>query len=52
MTRSLSNLSNNVSEGIHIIKYKYRHDNKNVKLAELNIDIATAFLNTQILRMI
>ena len=28
MTRSLSNLVNNLSEGIHRIKCKYRHDDK------------------------
>ena len=42
---SLSNLVNNLSEGIHKIKRKYRHDVKNVKLAELNISIAIVFLN-------
>ena len=29
-----------------------RTDEKNVKLVELNISIATVFLNTQILKMI
>ena len=28
MARSLSNLVNNLSEGIHRIKCKFRHDNK------------------------
>ena len=28
MAGSLSNLVNNLSEGIHRIKYKYRHDHK------------------------
>ena len=41
MASSLSNLVNNISEGIHKIKCKYRHDDKNVKLAELNINIGT-----------
>ena len=46
MASSLSNLVNNLSEGIHRIKCKYRHDDKNVKLVELNINIETVFLNT------
>ena len=49
MTRSLSNFVNNLSEGIHKIKYKIGHNDKNVKL---NINIVTAFLNIQILKMI
>ena len=49
MTRLLSNLVNNLSEGIHSIKCKYGHDDKK---CELNISVATAFLNIQILKMI
>ena len=49
MTRSLSNLVNNLSEGIHKIKCKFGHDDKK---CELNISVATAFLNIQILKMI
>ena len=49
MTGSLSNLVNNLSEGIHKIKCKYGHDDKK---CELNISVATAFLNIQILKMI
>ena len=45
MANSLSNLVNSLSEGIHRIKCKYGHDDKNVRLAELNISIATVFLN-------
>ena len=52
MTRSLSNFFNNLSEGIHKIKYKIGHSDKNVKRVELNINIVTAFLNIQILKMI
>ena len=44
MASSLSNLVNNLSEGIHKIKYKYGHEDKNVKLAELNLNIANCFL--------
>ena len=52
MANSLSNLVNNLSEGIHRIKCKFGHDEKNVKLAELNISIATVFSNVQTLKMI
>ena len=53
MPSSLSNLINNPSEGIHKIKCKYGHDDKkNVKIAELNINIPTVFLNTQTLKTI
>ena len=52
MASSLSNYVNNLSEGIHKIESKYGTMIKNVKLAELNISIATVFLNTQILKMI
>ena len=49
---TLSNLINNLSEGIHIINVNTDMMIKNNKLAELNISIATAFFNTQILKMI
>ena len=52
MTSSLSNFVNNLAVGIHKIKFKYGRDDKNVKLVELNKNIATAFLNTQTLKMI
>ena len=52
MASSLSNIVNNISEGIYRIKCKYGHDQNNVKLAKLRISIATAFLNTRILKMI
>ena len=52
MARSLSNLVNNLSEGIHRIKCKFGHNNKNVKLVELNIDIVTVFLHIKTLTMI
>ena len=52
MARSLSNLVNNLSEGTHKIKCKYGHEDKKSKLVELNINIATIFLNTQTLQMI
>ena len=53
MASSLSNLVNNLSEGLHRIKCKLGHDDKkNVKHVELSISIPTVFLNTQILKMI
>ena len=52
MASSLSNLVNNLPEEIHKDKCKYGHDEKNVKFAELHTKIATAFLNTQTLKMI
>ena len=52
MASSLSNLINNLSERIHMIKCKFGHDDKNLKHVELNISIATAFLNVQTLKMI
>ena len=47
MASSLSSLVNNLSEEIHKIKCKYGIDDENVKLAELNINIVTVYLNTQ-----
>ena len=52
MERSLSYLVNNLSEGIHRIKSKFGRHDKNVEHTELNITIATIFLNRQILKMI
>ena len=52
MASSLSNLVNNLSEGVHRIKCKYKLGEKKVKLIELNISIATDFLNIQTLKMI
>ena len=52
MASSLSNLVNNLFEGIHRIKCNLNMMIKNVKLVELNVSIATVFLNTQILKMI
>ena len=39
MASSLLNLVNNLSERIHKIKRKYEHDDKNVKVVELNTKI-------------
>ena len=43
MASSLSNLVNILSEGVHRIKCRFGYDD--FKLMELNITIATAFLN-------
>ena len=53
MEGSLSNLVDNLAEGIHKIKYKHGHDNKkNVNYVELNTKIVSVVLNTQTLKMI
>ena len=53
MAISLSNLVNNLSDGIHRIKCKFRYFDKNVlKYVELNLSIANDSLNTQTLNMI
>ena len=52
MASSLSNLVTNLAEGIHKIKCKYGHDYKKCKFVEINVKIATAFLNTQTLEII
>ena len=52
IAQDLSNFANNLSQGVHRIKCKFRHDDTNVKHVELNISIVTVFFNTQILKMI
>ena len=54
MATSLSSLFNNIAERIHENEGKLDKDTmiKNVKLAELNTKISTAFLNTETLKMI
>ena len=39
MASFLSNLVNNLSKGIHIIKCKSRHDDKRYGLAKLSVSI-------------
>ena len=46
MASSLLNFVYNISEGIHKIKCKYRHDDKTFE------SIMTVFLDTQVLEMI
>ena len=43
MASTLSYLLNNISEGIHKVKCKYGHNEKNVKLVELDSKNATGF---------
>ena len=45
MASLLSNLVNNLTEGIHRTKCKYKYDNKKCKRVELN----TNFVNPQVL---
>ena len=52
MASSLSNLVNNLSEGIVKLNVNMDTMSKNVKFAELDISIATLFLNTQTLKEI
>ena len=52
MASSLSNLVNNLSEGVHRIKFKFGITIKHVKHVELNFSIATVFLNIQTLKII
>ena len=47
MASSLSNLANNISEGIHNIKCKYEHDDKKREICRIKYKcIATNFFNT------
>ena len=52
ITSSLSNFIICLSEGLHRIKCKLGHDNKNVKHVELNVSIATVSTNIKTLKMI
>ena len=48
VTSSLSNLVNNLSQGIHRIECKYGHnEKKNARLVELYKSIVIVFLNVQ-----
>ena len=50
MASSLSNLVNNLSKEFIELNVNTDMMIKNVKLVELNVSIATVFLNTQILK--
>ena len=44
MASSLSNLANNLSEGIHKIKCKYGHDNKKCETCRIKYKNCECFL--------
>ena len=48
MARLLSNLVNNLAEGIDKIKCNYKHDIKKCETSNLHTKIATVFLDTRI----
>ena len=52
MASSLSNLVNNLSEGIHRIKCKYRHDNKISGTCGIKNKCYVCFLEYKPLKMI
>ena len=52
MESLLSNLANNLTEGIHKIKSKYTPDVKAMNFAEINTKRTNTFLNTKTLKMI
>ena len=52
MASSLANPVNNLAEGIYKIRFKYRHNDNDVKLAEFHLKIASGFLKTQTLKII
>ena len=47
MARLLSNLVNNLAEGVHKIKCKYGHDNKKCETRGVNTNIVNAALNSR-----
>ena len=51
MASLLSNFVNKLAGGVQRIKCKYGHDNRYVKLVELNSKIASAFLPTRTLNV-
>ena len=52
MATSLSNLTNNLSEGIHKTKGKYGHDDKKCEICRIKYKYCDCFLETQILNLI
>ena len=53
MTSALSNLINNISEGIHRIKCKFRHDDKKYEIRRIKYNYCdSVFFNVQTLKMI
>ena len=43
MTTSLSNLVNNLSEGIHKIKWKYKHNDKKCETCRIMYEVCNCF---------
>ena len=52
MASSLSNLINNLADGIHKIKCKYEYGNKKCETCGINTKISSALLNTHTLKII
>ena len=52
MASSLSNLINNLSEGIHRIKCKFGHDDKKCKTYGIKYKYCDCFVNSEILKMV
>ena len=50
MTNSLSGLVNNLSEGIHRIKCKYEHDNKNCETCQIKYKYCDCFLEYSVFK--
>ena len=44
MAKSVTNLVNNLSEEIHKIKWKYRHDDKKCETCRINYNYCNCFL--------
>ena len=43
MARSLSNLANNLSQGVHRIKYQRRNDDKNIETLRIKYKYCDCF---------
>ena len=52
MASLLSNLVNNLPEGIHKFKCKYEYNDEKFEICEINTNIVNASLNIQTLKMI
>ena len=52
MASSLSNLINNLSEGIHRIKCKFGHDDKKCETFGIKYKYCDCFVNSEILKMV
>ena len=52
MANSLSGVAIDLSDGIHKIKCKYKHNDEKCETCGIKYKYCNAFLNTQILKMI